>query len=224
MLGFIERNFFVIVQRLGLLFAFIAFVAVIALGILSYEKISIKPSDKIKTPVVEFAKYQNPISVISKKDANINKNVKKSKNKEKFEKEFDGYIRKIIANLETLPDDVIDKDYLRSSFKTEVKIKSNTYTRDLKLAYASSLARLTKQVVNVGGSQVNVGDFLKWHDKEFAEQVDSQTQNNLLKMGTIKAQKATGFMMLGMTIVALGMFIMFVMMLAMLRIERNTRK
>ena len=47
---------------------------------------------------------------------------------------------------------------------------------------------------------------------------------NLLKMNSIKAQKAVGFITLNMAAAALGAFIMFVMMLAMLRIEQNTRQ
>ena len=43
-------------------------------------------------------------------------------------------------------------------------------------------------------------------------------------MGSLQAEKATGFAMLGAAAAALGIFIMFVMMLVMLRIERNTRQ
>jgi hypothetical protein len=83
---------------------------------------------------------------------------------------------------------------------------------------------LTKQLVNVGGDQVNIDEFLHWHDQEFAYQVNEQTQQNLMKMGTARTDQMTGFISLGMLGAALGFFIMFVMMLVMLRIERNTRR
>ena len=86
------------------------------------------------------------------------------------------------------------------------------------------MAKLTKQMVIVGGEKTNVDEFVKWHEQEFAKQVNTQTQNNFLSMGSLKAEKATGYAMLGAAAAALGIFIMFVMMLVMLRIERNTRQ
>ncbi len=45
MLRFIEKNFFIIVQRIGLLFALVSLITVIALGVVSYEKINTQVSD-----------------------------------------------------------------------------------------------------------------------------------------------------------------------------------
>ena len=53
--------------------------------------------------------------------------------------------------------------------------------------------------------------------------MDAQTQGNILKMSSLKNERMNGFVALGMAAAALGIFIMFVMMLVMLRIERNTR-
>ena len=223
MLRFIERNFFIVVQRIGLLFALIAFAAVIVLGMVSYEKINTRASDSINSPVIEFAKYQNPISVES---ASIQKEPINSQERQqgKFGQEFNQHIQTIIVNLQALPDDVINKTDMQDKIGILVKIKSSSYTPKLQLAYAASLAKLTKQVVNVGGDQVNIDDFLRWHDQEFAKQVDAQTQGNIVRMGALKSERMTGFIALGMAATALGIFIMFVMMLVMLRIEQNTRK
>jgi hypothetical protein len=79
-------------------------------------------------------------------------------------------------------------------------------------------------MVNVGGAEINVDEFIKWHHKEFATQVNNQNKNNLLKMGNLRTEQTTGYIALGMTFGTLGVFIMFVMMLVMLRIEKNTRK
>ncbi len=91
------------------------------------------------------------------------------------------------------------------------------------MAYATSLAELTPRLINTNNHQIDIDDFLKWHDQEFSTQVNLQTQRNLLKMSSVKAQKVAGFITLNMAAAALGIFIMFVMMLAMLRIEQNTR-
>ncbi len=225
MLNFIERNFFVIVQRLGLLFAIIAFVATVVLGFISYEKINIAPSDKINPPVIKYSDYQNPIS-ISKSDAvekTVEQDIVKQQQADKLDIEFDNHVTQVIENLDKLPDDIINKTDMQQKIKILIKIKSNSYAKDLQVAYAKSLARLTKRLVTVAGDDINIDDFLTWHDKEFAKQIDKQTQENILNMSTIKAQKMTGFIILGMSAAALGIFIMFVMMLVMLRIERNTR-
>ena len=101
---------------------------------------------------------------------------------------------------------------------------ANPYSQELQLAYANSLSKLIQQMVNVGGAEINVDEFIKWHHKEFATQVNNQNKNNLLKMGNLKTEQTIGYIALGMTFGALGIFIMFVMMLVMLRIEKNTRK
>jgi len=225
MLRLIEKNFFMIAQRIGLFFATVSFVAVIALGYVSFEKINTKASDKIDAPVIKFAKYQNPISA---QQESINKispsKISQDDNQDKTSKAFDTHIDAIVESLEQLPDNVIDKVDLAQKVKILVKIKSNPYSQELQLAYANSLSRLIQQMVNVGGTEINVDNFIKWHHKEFATQVNNQNKNNLLKMGNLKTEQTTGYIALGMAFGALGIFIMFVMMLVMLRIEKNTRK
>jgi hypothetical protein len=218
MLRSIEKNFFKIVQRLGLLFAILSFAAVVILGITSYQKINIEATDQIDTPVIHFADYQNPISA---QEVEITTDLKEN---DVFNQEFDAQVADIVAALDTLPDTSIDKTDLAQKVKILVKIKSNDYPKNLQLTYAKSLAKLTKQMVNVGGEKTNVDEFIRWHDQEFVKQVNGQTQNNFLRMGSLKAEKATGFAMLAAAAAALGIFIMFVMMLVMLRIERNTRQ
>jgi hypothetical protein len=218
MLRSIEKNFFKIVQRLGLLFAMLAFVAVIFLGVTSYQKINIEANNQIDTPVINFADYQNPISA---QEAKISADLKEN---DTFNQEFDTQVADIVAALETMPDTSIDKTDLAQKVKILVKIKSNDYPQNLQLAYAKSLAKITKQMVIVGSEKTNVDEFVKWHEQEFTKQVNTQTQNNFLSMGSLKAEKATGYAMLGAAAAALGIFIMFVMMLVMLRIERNTRQ
>ncbi|HIG88691.1 hypothetical protein [Candidatus Thioglobus sp.] len=225
MLKSIEKNFFIIVQRLGLFFALIAFVLVVVMSFISYDKINASISNKSNVPAIEFAKYQNPISAQTKDEIQA----LNTKEEDKFNQEFNTHIEKIVANLERLPEDVIDKTDLKQNVSILVKIKSNPYTKELQLAYAKSLARLIKQMVDVGGSQVNVDNFIKWHDQEFAKQVDVNKQLNiqqyfLFKLASITIDEAIGFAILGAAALMLGIFIIFVMMLAMLRIEKNTRK
>ena len=225
MFKFIENNFFLIVHRLGFLFALISLALVVFLGVFSYEKINSKATDEISAPSIELAKYQNPISLqVEANQPSQAVSVVEDDSQVIFNQEFDTQIEQIITNLQALPNGALDKSELQFQIKVMIKIKSNAYSPELKLSYVESLSRLTKQLVNVGGDQVNIDEFLHWYDQEFAYQVHQQTQQNLMKMGTVRTDQMTGFISLGMLGAALGFFIMFVMMLVMLRIERNTRR
>ena len=222
MLKFLEKNFFMIVQRIGLLFALIAFAAVVIFGLVSYEKLNAEISDKINTPIINFSQYLNPINT---QPLSTNKKVAATFNTGDIDTPiFNTHLNTIVDNLKLLPDSVVSKVNLRDRVEILLKIKTNTYSKELQLAYVASLAELTPQLLNTSNHQTDIDDFLKWHDHQFSTQVNLQTQRNLLKMNSIKAQKAVGFITLNMAAAALGAFIMFVMMLAMLRIEQNTRQ
>ena len=225
MFKFIETNFFLIVHRIGFLFALISLALIVFLGMFSYEKISSRATDEISEPSIELAKYQNPISSQVKPEK-VSPAVRVVEDYPQviFNQRFDTQIEQIITNLQALPNEALDKNNLQFQIKVMIKIKSNAYSPELKLSYVESLSRLTKQLVNVGGAQVNIDEFLHWHDQEFAYQVNEQTQKNLMKMGTARTDQMTGLISLGLLGAALGFFIMFVMMLVMLRIERNTRR
>ncbi len=224
MINFIERGFFSIVQKLGLIFAIISFALIVFLGMFSYEKINSQATDEIKAPVIELAKYQNPISLqIDAAQPGLILENTISNNQTVFDQEFDTHVDQILAHLQALPDGVIGKEDMQFKIKVMIKIKTNNYNPSLRLSYVQSLSKLTKQLVNVGGDKINIDDFLHWHDQEFVRQVDVQTQQNLMKIGTARSDQMAGFMSLGMAGIALGFFIMFVMMLVMFRIEKNTR-
>ena len=219
-----EKSFFSLVQKLGLIFALISFTMVVFLGWFGYEKISSQATDDINTPIISLAKYQNPISlqVDNVKSQQSIGNTKKN-TQILFDQEFDAYIEQIMTNLQMLPHQTVESSDAQFQTKVMIKIKAIVYVPALKLSYVKSLSKLTRQLVNVGGNQVNIDEFLHWYDQEFARQVELQTQQNLIKMGTAKSDQMTGFISLAMMGAALGFFIMFVMMLAMLRIEKNTR-
>ncbi len=223
---FIERGFFAIVQKISLTFAIAAFIAVVIFAYISYENIMAEANDEIEPPIIKLADYQNPISAENDlpEEQKIQQSLDTNKDNNEFDKAFEQSVDQIVKNLSQLPDEVINKDGMAQKVKILIKIKSNPYKQDLQLSYAQSLAKLTRQLVNVGGDKTNIDDFIKWHDKEFALQVEQQTQANLIEMNNIQNQRATGYMTLGMAFGLLGIFIMFVMMLVMFRIEQNTRR
>jgi heme/copper-type cytochrome/quinol oxidase subunit 2 len=219
-----EKSFFYIVRKLGFLFALISLIIIIFLGLFSYERIDNITTNTSINPVIELGKYQNSISVtIKPKPVDISPKNHKLQDKLNYTKTFNAQINHIISNFKSLSKNTISQADLQFKIKAMIEINVNTYAQTLKLSYVKSLSILTKQLVNVG-DKVDINDFLHWYDKEFAQQVQYQTQQNLLKISTAKIDQMTIFMSLGMVAIALGFFIMFVMMLAMLRIEKNTRK
>ena len=225
MLKFIENNFFLIVQRIGFLFALMSLVLIVFLGMFAYEKISSRATDVISAPIIKLADYQNPISLQNNVElSNVEFDNVQFETQLAFSKEFDEQVDLIISIFQKLPEGVVSQNDLQFKIKVMIKIKTDVYSPELKLYYAQSLAKLAQQLVNVGGDQINIDEFLQWHDQQFAYQVNLQTQQNLMKISSARADQLTGFISLGMTMAALGFFIMFVMMLAMLRIERNTRR
>jgi hypothetical protein len=225
MLKFIENNFFLIVQRIGFLFALMSLALIVFLGMFAYEKISSRATDVISAPIIKLADYQNPISLQNNVElSNVEFDNVQFETQLAFSKEFDEQVDLIISIFQKLPEGVVSQNDLQFKIKVMIKIKTDVYSPELKLYYAQSLAKLAQQLVNVGGDQINIDEFLQWHDQQFAYQVNLQTQQNLMKIGSARADQLTGFISLGMAMAALGFFIMFVMMLAMLRIERNTRR
>ena len=225
MLKFIENNFFLIVQRIGFLFALMSLALIVFLGMFGYEKISSRATDVISAPIIKLADYQNPISLQNNVELpNAEFDNVQFETQLAFSKEFDEQVDLIISIFQKLPEGMVSQNDLQFKIKVMIKIKTDVYSPELKLYYAQSLAKLAQQLVNVGGDQINIDEFLQWHDQQFAYQVNLQTQQNLMKISSARADQLTGFISLGMTMAALGFFIMFVMMLAMLRIERNTRR
>ncbi|CAC9449307.1 hypothetical protein BSPLISOX_2694 [uncultured Gammaproteobacteria bacterium] len=210
MFGFIEKSFLKTTQVLGLLFATIILVMVV---IMSYNKVDIKADDKVDTPVVKFADYQK---LIRRQEVKISKNLD---NNQRLNKTFNAYIDDIVSALSGLSDTVIDKTDLKQKVKISSKAKLSQYSQSVSVAYVQSLAKLTHQVAIVD-AKVNMDDLVKWHDQSFFQQISKQDKRNFLQIGPLRIEKSAYSMMWE----ALAIFMLLVIMLAVLRIEQNTRK
>ncbi|CAC9658267.1 hypothetical protein [bacterium endosymbiont of Bathymodiolus sp. 5 South] len=210
MFRFIEKSFLKITQILGLLFATIILVMAV---IMSYNKVDVKTDDKIDTPVVKFADYQK---FIRNQEAKIGKNLD---NNQRFDKTFNAYIDDIVSALSGLSDKVIDKTDLKQKVKISSKVKLNQQPQSVSVAYVKSLAKLTNQVAIVD-AKVNMDELIKWHDQSFFQQIKEKDKRNFLQIGPLRIEKSAYSMMWE----ALAIFMLLVIMLAVLRIEQNTRK
>ncbi|SMN14933.1 hypothetical protein CRYPD_239 [uncultured Candidatus Thioglobus sp.] len=210
MLGFIEKSFLKITQTIGLLFAIIVLVVAVSVG---YNKINIKADDKVEVPTIKLADYQK---LIRTQETRIGKDLS---NNQRFNQTFNVYIDNIVNALSNLSDKVVDKTDLRQKVKISTRTKLNQFPQSLQLTYVKSLAKLTKQVANVGG-EIDMDNFIKWHDRAFFQKMKGKDQRNFLQIGSLRIEKSAYFAIWE----ALAIFMILVIMLAVLRIEKNTRK
>lgn len=210
MFRLIERSFLKITQIIVLLFATIVLVVAV---MVSYNKVDIKTKGTVDVPVVKFADYQK---FIRTQEEEISQNFKDNQN---FDKTYNIYIDDIVATLEGLSDNVVGKTDLKQTVKISSKVKLTPHPQSIQLAYLESLAKLTNQVAIVG-AKVNIYELIKWHDQSFFQQVQEKDQRNFLQIGSVRIEKNVYPAMWE----SLTIFIMLVIMLAVLRIEQNTRK
>lgn len=210
MFRFIEKSFLKITQTLGLLFATIVLVMVIILG---YNKVNVKADNKADVPVIKFADYQK---LMLNQEAKISKDLD---NNQRFNKAFNAHIDDIVSALSGLSDNVVDKTDLKQKVKISSKVKLNQYPQSVSMAYVQSLAKLTNQVAIVD-AKVNMDELVKWHDQSFFQQIKEKDKRNFLQIGSLRVEKTVYSAMWE----ALAIFMLLVIMLAVLRIEQNTRQ
>lgn len=212
-MGFIEKVFLKITQIIGLLCVISILVTA---GMLGYNNISIT-DEKSDIPVIQFADYQK---MTRKQENKIADNLV---NNQQFEQKFNSYINDIVIALSNLSnqvsDQAVDKNNLKQKVKMASKIKLNRYPQSVQLSYVQSLAKLTNQVAIVG-AKVNIDELTHWHDQSFFRQIQENSKVNFIQIGSVKIKQNTYAALWN----ALLIFAMLVIMLAVLRIERNTRK
>lgn len=208
-----ERVLFFITQKL-------VFLAFIAVGFLGYQMLSTQYFNANNTPNIQFGKYQNLIQ--NQKLADNPNTQLRTENQQRL---FNIHIRNIVDSLTQLPDADIDKTDLSQRIKLLVEIKSHIYSQDLQLSYAQSLAKLTKNLVQMNREDIHIDQFFEWHDREFAKQFKTNLRKNHKKIRHISDINSHNlFSIFKMLSKVLGVFLLFVMILAILRIEKNSRK
>ncbi|SMN11708.1 hypothetical protein SPBRAN_1994 [uncultured Candidatus Thioglobus sp.] len=203
--GFIEKSFLKFTQYLSLL---LAVMALITAGTIGYNTINTEPNKSN----IQFSDYQR---LIRDQETNIGKNLEENKH---FNQVFNIHIDNIVSALNNMPDKVVDKTDLKQRVRISTKAKLAKYPQSLQLSYVESLARLTKQIANVG-AEVNMDDLTQWHDQSFLQQAKAKKEANFLQVGQFQIEKSAYFSIREMLIV----FMLLVIILAVLRIEKNTR-
>ncbi|SMN00993.1 hypothetical protein SPONL_1653 [uncultured Candidatus Thioglobus sp.] len=136
----------------------------------------------------------------------------------RFNQVFDTRIDSIVSALNNMSDKVVDKADLKQRVIISTKAKLAKYPQSLQLSYVKSLARLTKQIANVG-AEVDMDDLTQWHDQSFLQQAKAKDESNFLQIGQIQIEKSA-YLSIREILIA---FMLLVIVLAVLRIEKNTR-
>ena len=212
MYRFIEKNFFGLAKLIAFLVAIGSVVAIVMSGLMAFEKLQVTNNVRISTPIIDYQEYKNGALVIENKaEPGI------------FAKSIEEETDEIIKNLDTLSDEIINKDNMKTKVKVLLKLKTEKYPENIQLAYISSLNRLIKQLVADANDNTNVDEFLSWHDLQFAKSYNDQIDIQKTEQKRIDQIHTEGKELIILTIAGLGFFALFIMMLVLFRIEHNTR-
>jgi len=212
MYRFFEKNFFGLAKLIAFLVAIGSVVAIVMSGLMAFEKLQVTNNVRISTPIIDYQDYKNGALVIENKaEPGI------------FAKSIEEETDEIIKNLDTLSDEIINKDNMKTKVKVLLKLKTEKYPENIQLAYISSLNRLIKQLVADANDNTNVDEFLSWHDLQFAKSYDDQIDIQKNEQKRIDQIHTEGKELIILTIAGLGFFALFIMMLVLFRIEHNTR-
>ncbi len=212
MYRFIEKNFFGLAKLIAFIVAIGSVVAIAMSGLMAFEKLQATNNVRISTPIIDYQEYKNGALVIENKaEPGI------------FAKSIEEETDEIIKNLDTLSDEIINKDNMKTKVKVLLKLKTEKYPENIQLAYISSLNRLIKQLVADANDNTNVDEFLSWHDLQFAKSYNDQIDIQKTEQKRIDQIHTEGKELIILTIAGLGFFALFIMMLVLFRIEHNTR-
>ena len=212
MYRFFEKNFFGLAKLIAFIVAIGSVVAIVMSGLMAFEKLQTTNNVRISTPIIDYQEYKNGALVIENKaEPGI------------FAKSIEEETDEIIKNLDTLSDEIINKDNMKTKVKVLLKLKTEKYPENIQLAYISSLNRLIKQLVADANDNTNVDEFLSWHDLQFAKSYDDQIDIQKTEQKRINQIHTEGKELIILTIAGLGFFALFIMMLVLFRIEHNTR-
>ena len=212
MYRFIEKNFFGLAKLIAFIVAIGSVVAIVMSGLMAFEKLQATNNVRISTPIIDYQEYKNGALVIENK---VEPGI--------FAKSIEEETDEIIKNLDTLSDEIINKDNMKTKVKVLLKLKTEKYPENIQLAYISSLNRLIKQLVADANDNTNVDEFLSWHDLQFAKSYNDQIDIQKTEQKRIDQIHTEGKELIILTIAGLGFFALFIMMLVLFRIEHNTR-
>jgi hypothetical protein len=236
----LDKAFFGIVRRFGLLIAFLALTATVgalAWGIMLYRT---PVHSEIAKPRLDYQKFKESLrpapanqenAQVSSEGATAQTNTFKTP----FEKQFERFVQQIIANGNRYlaPEYSMREDRVRSSCKEMTDRFPADQHDTLALSLMEQFAKATAALADDPSNKSNVADasekgkrwetFTAWIATELQTQLEAENARVRTEEAKAVADKAQAIQLAGAAGTAFVVFIFFTLMLVLIAIERNTR-
>ncbi len=236
-----DKTFFAIVRRFGLLIAFLALIVTVgalAWGIMLYQTSVRQDIAKSRIGYEKFKESLRPPPTTQGQTAMDTDSTPSSPvaaGKTAFERQFDLYVGQIVANAKRYlgPDYTVTEEEIRSNCK-ELTDRLPTEQHDsLALGFMEQFAKLSGTFADDPANRANLSDpyekgdrwgkFDSWIVTEFQTQLEAENERVQKETLEAAANKIRATQLLGAAGVAFVTFVFFTLMLVLIAIERNTR-
>jgi hypothetical protein len=236
----LDKTFFGIVRRFGLLIAFLALIVTVgalAWGIVLYQA---GAHEGIRMPRIDYEKYKQSLqpSPTAQGQTAVGTEAtpfsSEAPGRTAFDRQFDLYMGQIVANGNKYfsPDFTIKEEYVRSTCK-EVTDQFPAELDSPALAFMQQFAKLSQAFADDPANKENLPDpsektkrwqnFSIWLTTNFKTQIEAENERVQKETLEAAAKKVQALQLLGAAGVAFVIFVLFTLMLVLIAIERNTR-
>jgi hypothetical protein len=242
----VERRFFTIVRWFGLIITSIALGIAVITAIDGLLKLFRHPNTTVHAPTVTYGDFRpaigpeqssasrNPDTTLQQKQAEAAKAAAEAE----FEKQLKPHLDAIVGNITTYADNLGQAkpdakalgDYVRTNMQQVLRL---TGDQSLQWSYVSGLEKATHDLAADASrlSKLDPSDpnrvrwniFIDWFTDQYKQRLSAELQRiNVEKMETIAGEEAAPALFYGAAS-AFGIFVVFTLLLLLLRIELNTR-
>jgi hypothetical protein len=242
----VERRFFTIVRWFGLIITSIALAIAVITAIDGLLKLFHYPNNTVRIPPVTYADFRptigseqpsatrNPDPTLQQKQAEAAKAAAEAE----FEKQLKPHLDAIVGNISTYadtlgqakPDPKALGDYVRTNMQQVLRL---TGDQSLQWNYVSGLEKATHDLAADASrlSKLDPSDpnrvrwniFIDWFTDQYKQRLNAELQRiNVERIETNAGAAAAPALFFGAAS-AFGIFVVFTLLLLLLRIELNTR-
>jgi len=237
----LDKAFFGIVRRFGLLIAFLALIITVGAlvwGIVLYQT---QVHEAIAKPNIDYEKYKQSLRPAPTAQGQATMAAEstpfssEAPRKTAFERQFDVYVGWIVANGNRYlsPDFTMREEVVRSSCKEMTDRFPADQHDSLTLAFMDQFAMLSGTFADDPANRANLtdpsekgkrwGNFSSWVVTELQAQIEAENERVQKETAQAAANKVQALQLVGAAGVAFVMFVFFTLMLVLIAIERNTR-
>ena len=238
-----DKAFFGIVRRFGLVVAFLALVSclgAIAWGVMLYQT---PVQRQLATPSLNYSQFKEslrPTPVNETANGSTEQfqapGSSQRQSKTEFERKFDAFLSQIVINGNRYlsPDFTLREDRIRSACLEMTQSLPQDQHDALALAFMEQFAAASKKFADDPANRANVyspsdkGDrwqaFINWITSELQRQIQAESERVQQETAKAMENRTQALQVFAMGGVAFIAFVFFTLMLVLIAIERNTRQ